>query len=168
MSSLHKLIAVLVFAALACQPNIGDSCTNASDCSVQDQRTCDTTFPGGYCTVFGCGADTCPSESACIGFQSLVSVAAECAEVGVRPRLQRTACMFSCSRDSDCRGGYVCVDLTQGNPWGALVIDRGGRGKVCTLAPPPAAVGDTAVCSHAPPPEFPAYDAGGADVGPTN
>jgi hypothetical protein len=132
----RRLIAALALVLSACQPEIGDSCSNASDCSVQDQRTCDTTFPGGYCTVFACAADSCPEESTCIGFQSVVSIAPECSEIGTRPRFQRTACMRSCSRNGDCRSGYVCVDLAATNPWGALVIDTAGSGRVCTLAPP--------------------------------
>ena len=145
--------ALLAAGALwSCQPNIGDSCANASDCSQQGERTCDTTFPGGYCTKFGCSADSCPSEAACIGFQSLVSTAPECANLQVRPRLQRAACMFSCKKDQDCRGGYVCVDMAQPNPWGALLIDRSGSGKVCSLQPPPDAVGEAGVCQSRPAP----------------
>jgi hypothetical protein len=146
--ALRILIAALAVFAFACQPEIGDSCSNASDCSVQDQRTCDTTFPGGYCTVFGCGADTCPDESTCIGFQSVLSIAPECADIAVRPRLQRTACMFSCSRDSDCRGGYVCVDVAAANPWGAVVIEASGAGRVCALLPPALPEGETGVCEY--------------------
>lgn len=140
-------------ALFGCQPEIGDSCSTASDCSVQDQRTCDTTYPGGYCTVFGCGADTCPEEATCIGFQSVTSVAPECASLSARPRLQRTACMRSCERNSDCRGGYVCVDLIQSNPWGALVVDRSSDGRVCVLPPPEAPSGAADVCAYSPAPE---------------
>lgn len=135
----------------ACQPEIGDSCSNASDCSVQEQRTCDTTYPGGYCTLLGCDANTCPEEAACVAFQSVVSVAPECASFQARPRLQRRVCMRACSGDDDCRGGYRCVDLSRSNPWGATVVDEGARGKVCTLPPPPEPVGDSAVCAAAPP-----------------
>ncbi|HVZ31431.1 MAG TPA: hypothetical protein VG963_03350, partial [Polyangiaceae bacterium] len=41
--SLRGLWLLLVLGAFACQPKIGDSCTSASDCSVQGDRTCDTT-----------------------------------------------------------------------------------------------------------------------------
>lgn len=134
-------------ALWACQPEIGDSCANAADCSQTGDRTCDTTVPGGYCTEFGCSADTCPSEAACIGYQSTVSTALECADLQARPRLLRTACMRKCSRNSDCREEYVCVDMTQANAWGALLVDGSGSGKVCSLPPPPQAEGETAVCS---------------------
>jgi hypothetical protein len=145
--SVVALAAVLLWS---CQPEIGDSCSNAGDCSVQEQRTCDTTYPGGYCTVLGCAADTCPAEAVCIGYQSVVSIAPECASLQERPRLQRTVCMLSCSRDSDCRGDYACVDMGARNPWGALVVDPGASGKVCALRPPPDPVGEAAVCSPQP------------------
>jgi hypothetical protein len=158
----------VVLAALGvlcgCQPEIGDACSNASDCSVQEQRTCDTTYPGGYCTVLGCDADTCPEEAACIAFQSVLSAAPECASPQVRPRLQRTVCMKKCSRDSECRGGYECVDMSRRNPWAAAVVDPDVSGKVCALAPPPESTGDSAVCSapvRPPPSSAPLLDAGG-------
>jgi hypothetical protein len=159
-------LGALLPLALACQPEIGDSCSSASDCSVQEQRTCDTTSPGGYCTVLGCGPGTCPSEAVCIGFQTLLSVAPECASQQSRARLQRTLCMRECDGDSDCRGGYRCVDMSQRNPWGALVLERGGGGKVCTLEPPEEARGDSAVCAEAEPLATPApLDAGRVDAG---
>lgn len=145
----------------ACQPEIGDACSNASDCSVQEQRTCDTTYPGGYCTVLGCEADTCPEESSCVAFQSVVSVAPECSSFQARPRLQRTVCMKTCENEADCRGGYECVDLSLPNPWAATVVESGGRGKVCVQPPPPLPAGDTAVCApSAPLPLPPPLDAG--------
>ena len=157
---------VALLALCACQPEIGDACSNASDCSVQEQRTCDTTYPGGYCTVLGCEADTCPEEASCVAFQSVISVAPECASYQVRPRLQRTVCMKTCKSDGDCRGDYACVDLSRQNPWGAIVVDPGASGKVCALAPPPLPAGDPAVCAVSPPPPVPApLDAGN---GPSN
>lgn len=161
LSSTLRSLALLA-ALCACQPEIGDACKNASDCSVQEQRTCDTTYPGGYCTVLGCEADTCPEEAACIAFQGVLSVAPECASVQSRPRLERAVCMKKCSNDGDCRGGYACVDMARTNPWGATVVDPRARGKVCALPPPPPPVGDSAVCSAAEPlPPLPAIDAGG-------
>lgn len=165
--------AWFVFAALAlsaCPPEIGDSCANAADCSQTADRTCDTTVPGGYCTEFGCSADACPSEAACIGYQSVVSTAPECADLQAVPRLQRTACMRKCSRDSDCRDEYLCIDMRQPNAWGAVLLDESGSGKVCSLPPPPEGQGETAVCAPRGPaippvtpppvPEPPELDAG--------
>jgi hypothetical protein len=155
-------IALAALLALcACQPEIGDSCSNASDCSVQEQRTCDTTYPGGYCTVLGCEADTCPEEASCVAFQSVISSAPECSTYQARPRLQRTVCMKTCKNDGDCRGGYDCVDLSLPNPWAATVVEANVSGKVCIQPPPPPPTGDPAVCApSAPPPLPPAFDAG--------
>lgn len=169
MPSPLRILLLLVLGGLcACQPEIGDECSNASDCSVQEQRTCDTTYPGGYCTVLGCDADTCPEEASCVAFQSVLSIAPECSSVQSRPRLQRTVCMKTCSDDGDCRSGYECVDLSRRNPWGATVVDQRASGKVCALPPPPEPAGDAAVCApvaplSAPPP--PPVDAG-SDAGP--
>jgi hypothetical protein len=154
--------------ALACQPEIGDSCKTSGDCSVSEQRTCDTTLPDGYCTRFGCSAGDCPEESACIGFRTTLSGAPGCASLQERPRLQRTACMLRCKKNSDCRNGYACVDLSVPNPWGASVIESEGGSRICTLPPPPASYGETQVCE---PPSGPAIgplpvDAGGMDAAP--
>jgi hypothetical protein len=134
-------------ALWACQPEIGDSCSNAADCSQTGDRTCDTTVADGYCTKFGCSADSCPSEAACIGYQSVVSTAPECADLQAAPRLQRALCMRSCSKDSDCRSDYLCIDMKLPNPWGAMLIDRSGSGKVCSLPPPPDPQGAAEVCA---------------------
>lgn len=117
-------------------------------------------MPGGYCTEFGCSEDSCPSEAACIGYQSVVSTAPECASLQARPRLQRTACMLKCSRDSDCRGGYVCVDVRQPNAWGALLLESSGSGKVCTQPPPPEPQGITEICAPSSPAAAPALPVG--------
>ena len=59
----HLLAFAAALLLVACQPEIGDSCSNASDCSQQGERTCDVTQPGGYCTIFGCDVDACPEEA---------------------------------------------------------------------------------------------------------
>jgi hypothetical protein len=158
-------LGLLGCLSLACQPEIGDSCTSSSDCSVSEQRTCDTQQPGGYCTRFSCTAGDCPEEAACIGFRSVLSSAPLCAGLQSRPRLQRTACMLRCSKNSDCRGGYECVDMALANPWGARVIEHGGGTKVCSQPVPSESYGDTAICSptQAPAP-IPPLDAGRVPV----
>ena len=76
--------------------------------------------------------------------------------------------MRSCGKDSDCRGGYRCVDLSLRNPWGALVVDLGASGKVCTLEPPAEAMGESNVCSLAEPGfGAPPLDAGSGGDGST-
>lgn len=72
--------------------------------------------------------------------------------------------MRSCTRDSDCRGGYVCADLALENPWAALVIDRSGDGRVCVLRPPPVPTGPGDVCTYVPAPGVAAAADAGADA----
>jgi hypothetical protein len=123
--------------ALGCQPNIGDSCKLHTDCSATGNRLCEPNLPGGYCTIFNCEPDSCPSEAACVAFGVAPSTKPECA-VEQQQRLERTFCMERCSSDSTCRSGYACIDLGStkaGGPnvWNAAVID-GDRGtKVCTV-----------------------------------
>ncbi|MGB5811478.1 MAG: hypothetical protein WBG86_13150 [Polyangiales bacterium] len=85
--------------AAACQPRIGDSCAGSRDCSATGQRQCDLTQPGGYCTVKGCDADTCPDGAICVEWRFNPTRTAE------------TWCMRGCRENSGCRdrGGYSCV-----------------------------------------------------------
>jgi len=86
------LLAVLLFAA-ACGPTVGDPCTIATECGGAVCLNRDFT-PGGYCTT-ACtpGTTRCPTGSVC-----------------VRDALGRDAwgCMLSCTKQSQCRNGYVC------------------------------------------------------------
>lgn len=81
----------------ACTPSVGDECQSSVDCSVNGDRVCDLSFPGGYCTVFGCDQDTCPDEAVCVEFRFLT------------PRLAETSCMARCESNDDCRDGYDCA-----------------------------------------------------------
>ncbi len=153
------LLALLIGAAgLACSPKIGDSCSSSINCSTTGDRLCDTTQPGGYCTIFNCEPGTCPSEARCVAFDQ--QVAPECSDPQSWARFERAFCMRGCSSDSDCRGGYICFDLApQPNPWGASVIDHGPDGtKICISpssgSPAPEGLGE--VCSP--------YDGGFSDV----
>ncbi|MFW5740185.1 MAG: hypothetical protein ACOC1F_07450, partial [Myxococcota bacterium] len=67
---LLSLSACLATWMLGCNPKIGDDCTNSTDCSVSGDRLCDTTQPGGYCTVFNCEPDMCPEEAQCVAFDT--------------------------------------------------------------------------------------------------
>src|SRR5258705_13828561 len=58
--------AIAASLAVGCSPKIGDKCSVSTDCSVQGDRLCDPTQPGGYCTVFNCEPDRCPDESVCV------------------------------------------------------------------------------------------------------
>ncbi len=95
------LPCLLLPAALAfgCAPEIGDPCTTSVDCSVQGERECDLTQPGGYCTVRSCDPDGCPDETICVQWRP------------EPPRSAESWCMQRCEDDGDCRvaEGYACV-----------------------------------------------------------
>jgi hypothetical protein len=103
-------LAALLVAA-GCAPKIGNKCTLSTDCSQLGDRLCDTTQPGGYCTIFGCEPDKCP-EAVCVGFDSQIDPACGPAQELLTSRFERTFCMKSCDDDGDCRDGYQCVDMT--------------------------------------------------------
>jgi hypothetical protein len=132
------LVACLLLGA--CTSEIGDECSTSSDCATtESDRLCLTQalegFPGGYCTEFNCDPGSCPKEAVCVGYRTELANADECASGS--NRLQRSYCMRSCSKDSDCRGGYACVDVSEETVWGAEVIETGSRAnktKICALA----------------------------------
>lgn len=132
VSSLQFRLWPLLSAALfGCAPGIGDECQTSADCSQNNERLCDVTQRGGYCTIFNCEPNTCPDESVCIVFGAALSTAAGCQEDSGLSRVQRSFCMASCGSDDDCRSGYVCTDLGRSdNPWSAIVAGR-GSGRVC-------------------------------------
>ncbi len=83
-------------AASGCAPEIGDECSSSVDCSVNGDRICDRSQPGGYCTVAACEEGTCPEDSVCVEFRFEPE------------RLSSSWCMAPCEEDGDCRGGYDC------------------------------------------------------------
>jgi hypothetical protein len=140
-----QLLAITTFAALAaaaagCGHEIGDSCTISSECSPNGDRICDISQPGGYCTVIGCDADSCPEESVCVRFfpvgnasiscdpqtedfdtdactaDELCTLAGYCAPRNAEVRF----CMKQCGGGDDCRGEYECRDKD-------LMIEHGGE-----------------------------------------
>ena len=70
-TSLRSLALALV-ALAGCQPEIGDRCRRASDCSIRGDRQCDLSYASldpsgrGECTIENCSFGSCPSEAACI------------------------------------------------------------------------------------------------------
>ena len=61
-NALARAVAFFAFVATAsvlagCSAEIGDDCSNSTDCSSTGDRLCDTTQPGGYCTLFNCEPD---------------------------------------------------------------------------------------------------------------
>lgn len=106
---LTSALFVVALLAAGCSPKIGDECSTALDCSALGDRLCDITQPGGYCTQFGCQADGCPEEAACIVFHSEIDPACSDVSAGKFGRFSQTFCMRTCEASSDCRGGYACL-----------------------------------------------------------
>jgi hypothetical protein len=172
-------LALAAPALVACQPNIGDDCTNHAECAYSGSRICEPNLPGGYCTIFNCEPGSCPDEAVCVAYNSVPSPRPECADPSDR-RLQRTFCMKACSSRSDCRtdDGYDCVDLSdpKQNPWDAVVVERGSYSrKICTVplsgdfSPVTGETSAAGVCSpstqtDASFPTPPPLDAGGSDA----
>lgn len=132
-----KLRAVLVLAVglVGCGPEIGDECETAADCSQTDERLCDTSQPGGYCTIFNCepaGANPvakCPDESACVAFAVEPSPVEGCANALGSTPYTKSFCLKECENGSDCRSGYDCVDVTT-----LSAVNLDGKSKVCVVA----------------------------------
>jgi hypothetical protein len=106
------VLAVGAAVGLACSPQIGKKCSISTDCSQLGDRLCDTTQPGGYCTVFNCEPDSCPN-AICVAFDPSLDPACGSAALGRPPRFERTFCLAHCDTTSDCRDQYECVDLNQ-------------------------------------------------------
>jgi hypothetical protein len=134
-------LAAGVVVLAACAPQVGKSCSLSTDCSQLGDRLCDTTQPGGYCTVFNCEPDQCPS-STCVAFNPTLDPSCGVAADGRWPRYEQSFCLAACNSEGDCRTQYDCVDLsdpTKQIQRGAQVVDQfagdtadGGLGfKVC-------------------------------------
>ena len=125
------VFAVLAFAASGCTPAIGDACSYATECSATGTRACDTTQPGGYCTVNDCNRRSCPANSVCILFGAREP---GCPTIDfATPRLARTSCMAACLTGVDCRAGYVCASPV-GLPWAGSALDDDPLARVCLAA----------------------------------
>lgn len=158
--ALTLALAALV-AAAGCGDQIGDNCSISSECSPQGDRFCDTTQPGGYCTVIGCDFGTCPEEAVCVrffpvgnrssvcdsqsedvttdncSFDEICTLGNYCAPRSAEIRF----CMKSCGGNGDCRGAYECRDRE-------LMIQHGGE-----PVPPPGELVDpnpARFCAQAP------------------
>jgi hypothetical protein len=101
-------LLLLALPLSACAPKLGDGCERTAECSVNGDRTCDRSQPGGYCTIPDCEANSCPDDGACVRFQP------------DEPRLSRAWCMASCGNTKDCdRDRYVCRNADQLNAYDA-------------------------------------------------
>lgn len=132
-----RLAGALLFCLAGCTPKIGDDCNSSVDCSQLGDRLCDTTQPGGYCTIFNCEPDTCPEdEGPCVAFDYELDPACKSADDAEWARFERTFCMKWCDDDSDCRDGYRCV-LPKAEH--ALIVDTKphDQQKICLANAPP-------------------------------
>lgn len=155
------VIAALSLGLAGCGKEIGDSCVLATDCDINGTRTCDLSQTGGYCTIMGCDYNTCPTEAVCVGFlmgsfdnqtctyatdgvstfdctpDELCTLDGHCAPSANEIRY----CMRKCNKDSDCRSGYECRDMTKMEKDGGMPILAPGQKidsstpKFCALAP---------------------------------
>ena len=144
------ILAALAIAAaataLGCAPSIGDRCNISTDCSIQGNRLCDTSQPGGYCTVGACTAGSCPDNATCVQFgASLPGCPYD--DYQAPSRTGRSLCMKTCSKDSDCRqsDGYVCVPPSE--VLGAVILESNQSAHVCMLPATPVPLADADVCS---------------------
>jgi hypothetical protein len=94
----HKLLIIAaLFFASGCPPKLGDECETGFECSANNNRFCDRSQPGGYCTIANCEPDSCGSEGYCVRFKP------------DEPRLSIDWCMAKCQDTGDCdRKSYVC------------------------------------------------------------
>lgn len=90
-------LAVLVLAPAGCARRIGDGCTLDTDCSINNDRRCDLSQQGGYCTIAECDRNSCPDDALCMEFFADVA------------RRTRRFCVAPCNVDGDCRSGYKCM-----------------------------------------------------------
>ncbi len=126
------LMVTCLFTASACAPKLGDGCERDTECSVNRDRICDRSQPGGYCTLADCSSNSCPDDGVCVRFQP------------DEPRLARSWCMAECSSTRDCdRDRYVCRTAAQINreaqtedqssPPIAVVLDSNPSRKFCVV-----------------------------------
>lgn len=118
--------AFVAAAALAgCGDEIGQGCSQHTDCAQDGSRICDVTSPDGYCTIEGCDFGTCPEGSICVRFfpvtqltksctvttdcavDEICTIAGKCAPL----ETERRFCMATCDGHGDCRENYECRDV---------------------------------------------------------
>jgi len=140
--------AVTGALALGCTPKIGDDCTVSTNCSTTGDRLCDVTQPGGYCTAFNCEPGSCPEDSVCVNFGTMLSPVAGCTPSQANSPYKRSFCMATCGEDNDCRDGYRCLAPTEFN---AVLAEHAGGSKVCAVPSKPVPTGTSnEVCTGAP------------------
>jgi hypothetical protein len=156
---------LLGLGALACTPQIGNSCTLNTDCSIDNSRQCDDSQPNGYCTVFNCSPNTCPNNAVCVELQANVP-GCPYDDYSSPSRGGRSMCLKPCNHDSDCRqsDGYSCravSNFKDAGVWAVILDDSPQSQSVCAL-PADLASSGTGSLADAPPvcPGAPVPDAG--------
>lgn len=101
-ASLASLTLALVLGVAACgddPPNVGATCTSTTGCD--EDLTCNTTVPGGYCTT------------AC----TMVGETSECPDDSVCDSVTGggTTCVKLCGSSSDCRSDQDCNGVSGTN-----------------------------------------------------
>jgi hypothetical protein len=117
---------VCLWVLSACGPKFGDGCKTSTDCSVRNDRICDRSQPGGYCTIANCKPGDCGDDGVCVRFRP------------DEPRLSVSYCMAKCDNTGDCdRDAYVCRsaarldDAADEGEAFAEVLDGSGKAKFC-------------------------------------
>ena len=107
-----------------CTPKIGDSCALSTDCASDGTRVCDTSEPGGFCTVINCTGNAlgsqCPDNALCVNF--LPNEPGCPRQVRSPAATAVSECRDTCGSDSDCRTDYYCRDPRL-PPWSAQILD---------------------------------------------
>src|ERR1700735_89097 len=120
------LVALAGSALLTgCTPDIGDSCALSTDCASDGTRVCDTSEPGGFCTVLNCTGNNlgsvCPDNALCVEvFPNVPGCPANVQSLSSRTGIAE--CRNTCSSDSDCRTDYFCRSPLAA-PWNAEILD---------------------------------------------
>ncbi len=147
------LALLLVLFGMGCTPSVGDSCQLSTDCGSTGTLVCDTSQFDGYCTQLNCVPDQCPNNAACVLFNPSVPGCGYNDRQG-GSRISQQFCMATCSSNSNCRDGYICVNPTEA-PWFADNLDKNQGELVCIPIPDNGVVGgdsgpliepDAAVC----------------------
>jgi hypothetical protein len=146
---------LLGLGALACTPQIGNSCNLNTDCSIDNSRQCDNSQPNGYCTVFNCLPNTCPNNAVCVELQANVP-GCPYDDYSSPSRGGRSMCLKPCDHDSDCRqsDGYQCravSDFFVKAGVTAVILDDSPKSQSVCAVPPDLGLSATGTLPDAAP-----------------
>ena len=75
--------------------NVGNECCEDGECGPPANAECMDDMLGGYCVIPDCSGSACPDGSSCITIEYTSGES-------------KPFCMETCSKDADCRAGYIC------------------------------------------------------------